>query len=89
MGLNTALMSVLFLLLGACAPKVAVNPADRVSKQMFYYDCCNPSLHPDDKDMCRMAAKDEDRILWDTKGNKYTYIWSDCKIGGEPWRKWE
>lgn len=78
------------LLVGCATMKEGVGPADREAQnQTWYYDCCNPSLQQGDKELCKIAAKDEDHILWDTDGNKYVYIWSDCEIGKERWREWE
>jgi len=84
------LISIAFLLFSGCIAKPCVLPSDRdAHNQTWYYDCCDPGLSSGNKEMCDMAAKDDDHILWDTDGNKYVFTWSDCKIGEEPWRKWE
>lgn len=91
MGLGRFLSVVVILLGGltGCIVKSAVTPADRVKGKAFYYDCCNPGLNKADKEMCKDAAKDEDHVLWDDDRNRFISIWSDCKIGEEPWRKYE
>lgn len=91
MGLKFVVIAVGMIAMSGCATmsKPKPNPADRVSGETFYTDCCNPGLGAADKELCSMAAEDEDHILWDDAGNKYVFIWSDCKIGEEPWRKWE
>lgn len=67
-----------------------VSPADRDARnQTWYFDCCNPALNEGTKELCKDAAVDEDHILHDTEGNKYVFIWSECEIGKERWRKWE
>lgn len=89
--LTMAVMLLVIVTVGCSIPKSKPkpNPADRVSGETFYTDCCNPGLNAGDKEMCDMAAEDEDHILWDDAGNKYVFVWSDCKIGEEPWRKWD
>jgi len=72
-----------------CMGKSVVTPADRANKQTWYTDCCNPGLSAGDKELCGYAAKDEDHIRWDTDGNRYVYVWSDCEVGKEPWRKYD
>lgn len=91
MGLAPLFMEILFsLVLSACTAAVIITPADRnASNQTWYHDCCNPGLSAADKEMCKDAALDADHVLWDLDGNQFVYTWSDCKVGGEPWRKYE
>lgn len=88
MGLkNAILIGIVTLVMGGCAASRAVSPADRRAKnQTWYFDCCDPGLDAGTKELCDYAGKDEDHTRWDLDGNKYVYVWSDCKIGGEPWR---
>ena len=73
-----------------CVPSTSVVPADQnAANQTWRYDCCDPSLNAGIKDMCKAAAKDADHVLWDQDKNRYEFIWSECKVGKEPWRKWE
>ena len=83
------LLILTILTISGCHAHVGPTPADRVSGETFRYDCCNPGLDVGTKEMCKWAAEDEDHILWDDDGNKYEFIWSDCEIGKEPWRKYE
>lgn len=75
--------------INGCAGLSTKHPADRVENETFTYDCCNPGLDAGTKEMCKMAQEDEDHVLWDDDGNQYVFIWSDCEIGKEPWRKYE
>ncbi len=69
-----------------CAGLQVKTPADNIYNETFTYDCCDPGLSQGTKEMCDMAIKDKNHTLVDDYGNKYKFIWSDCKIGKEPWR---
>lgn len=59
-----------------------------VVRNKTYIDCCNPGLSYSEKDMCKWAKNNPGKII--VQGNNlYEMMWSDCKIGEEPWRKWE
>lgn len=83
-----ACVTILAGLIG-CTARSVVTPADRVRNETFRYDCCDPGLGAADKEWCDLAIKNPDHAFVDTDGNKYEYVWSDCKIGEEPWRKYE
>jgi len=84
------IFSLLLVTLSGCVGFQGPTPADRnFTKQTWTYDCCNPGLSEGTKDMCKMAATARNHVLIDNYGNRYKFIWSDCKIGDEPWQKWE
>lgn len=59
-----------------------------IVRNKWYIDCCNPGLSYEEKDMCKWAKENPGRLI--VQGNNlYEMIWSDCKPGEEPWRKWE
>lgn len=91
MGLrNVTLTSIVTLAMGACVAKQIVMPADRHTYGWVWcFDCCNPGADKGLKELCEIAGKDEDHMMWDTDGNRYVYVWSDCEVGKEPWRKFE
>lgn len=75
--------SLLMLFIVGCAAKEKV-----VVRNKWYIDCCNPGLSAEDKDMCKWAVENPGKII--VQGNDlYEMIWSDCKPGKEPWRKYE
>lgn len=84
MGLIVVFMEVLFsVVLSACM-------ASRIVPQKsLYHDCCSVSLTADEKLGCKWAASGPEKNLLDDSGVLHKFIWSECKEGGEPWRKWE
>ncbi len=83
---NIFIISLLSLI--GCAGLQSQTPADGDTRnQTWVYDCCNPGLESGTKEMCEMATVAKNHILIDNYGNKYKFIWSDCKIGNEPWRE--
>lgn len=92
MGLSRVIVMIGFIgLVGeGCVPVRNVTPADQnATRQIWRLDCCDPALLPGSKDLCKMAAGDADHVLWDTDGNRYEFVWSDCGVGREKWREWE
>lgn len=74
---------VVLIALTSCTPKKVVRNVNK-----YYVACCDPGLNAEDKDMCKwMAEKGVSRLY--RGGDIYEGVWSDCKPGGEPWRKWE
>lgn len=72
------------ILLSSCAPKK--EAVRNVNK--YYIDCCNPALSYNEKDMCKWAKDHPGKVI--VQGNTlYEMIWSDCKVGEEPWRKYK
>ncbi len=55
----------------------------------FYYDCCDPSLSSEEKENCVFAKEAKDHVLTQRNGDTKTYLWSNCRAGKEPWRKYE
>ena len=88
MGLKSTIVFLIFVVTG-CAGAKNVTPADRVRNETFRFDCCDPGLNSGTKDMCDMAKENPSHALKDMEGNRYEFIWSDCGVGKEPWRKWE
>lgn len=91
MGLNvrsgifslTMVVILLTAVLAGCAKKEVIRNVNKL-----YIDCCNPTINAEEKDMCKWAKDNPGKII--VQGNTlYTMIWSDCKVGEEPWRKWE
>lgn len=93
MGLNITAISIAALIsivVSGCATTRSVSPADTDARnQTWRFDCCNPGLDEGTKWMCDRAIKNPDHVLVDTDGNRYEFVWSECEIGKEPWRKWE
>lgn len=90
MGLKSVLLVSTIFLTGCQSVKTRIiTPADRVAGETFRYDCCDPGINADTKWDCDRAIKNPDHVFVDTDGNRYEYVWSDCKIGEEPWRKYE
>lgn len=82
MGLRIVYAVILSVLIG-CMAKPAVVVRDK-----YYIDCCNPALSYNEKDMCKWSKDNPNKVI--VQGNiLYQMIWSDCKVGEEPWRKWE
>ena len=84
MGLKIVSVAILIGLLGCMARKNVV-----VGNVKHYYDCCSPSLQADAKIGCRVAKNYPNNTIIDENGDRYIFIWSDCEVGKEPWRKWE
>lgn len=83
MGLRHVFVAVLLVSLIGCTPKSVV-----ILRNKVYVDCCNPSLGYNEKDMCKWAQENPGKMI--VQDDKiYDMIWSDCKIGEEPWRRWE
>lgn len=89
MGLKIVAFAFLIPVIASCAGAKAVSLADRVKNETFRFDCCNPGLSETDKWFCKEAARVPNHTFWDEDGNKYEFIWSDCEVGKEPWRKYE
>lgn len=87
--LMNSLCLLFFLFLSGCAAKIEPVPADRVQHETWHYDCCDPGLSSGTKDMCKYAQESATHTLIDNDGNQYKFIWSDCEIGQEPWRRFE
>jgi hypothetical protein len=86
----TLCVSVILLIAQTgCMAKNGVTPADRVKNETFRYDCCDPALSSGTKEMCDMAKSSTNHTLIDNDKNRYEFVWSDCEVGKEPWRKWE
>lgn len=82
MGLRNLVSGVILVSFVLAAPPT-VRSTDKV-----YIDCCNPSLNFEDKDMCKWAKDHPGKLL--QQGNTlYEMVWSDCKVGEEPWRRYE
>lgn len=73
----------MLLTLISCAPKNVVK------RNKYYIACCDPSLSENDKDKCKWLDKMNIDTLRDSIGDIYEGVWSDCRRGEEPWRKWE
>jgi len=71
--------------MGGCILSKNVTPADQVKGERFAYDCCNPGITPGTKAMCKLAEDSPNHTLIDPDGNRYEFIWSDCRIGNEVW----
>lgn len=89
MGLRSVLIITILLMATSCASRSVLTPADRVANETFRFDCCDPGLGEGTKDMCRQAIKNPAHVLYDTDGNRYEFVWSDCEIGKERWRQWD
>lgn len=90
MGLVTRIAFVTFLVaLTGCMAKNGATHANHVKNETFRFDCCDPGIHAGTKEMCDLGRDAKNHTLVDGDGNKYNFIWSDCKPGEEPWRKWE
>lgn len=85
MALVALFMEILFsAVLAACMRAKVVQQPSTV-----YVDCCDPGIDEGTKWMCDRAIKNPDHTLIGADGIRYEYVWSDCKIGEEPWRKYE
>lgn len=86
MGLGRFLSASVVVLgiLPGCTPKSVVVPVSKT-----YVDCCDPGLDAATKDMCKWAVEVSGHTAVDQMGNRYEMVWSDCKEGMEPWRKYE
>lgn len=75
---------ILPIALVGCMAKSVATPV----RNKYYIDCCNPTLTAHEKDMCRWAKENPNRII--VEGNsRYEMLWSDCGAGKEYWRRWE
>lgn len=82
MGLIVVAMEVLFsIVLAACMNARVVKTPTPV-----WYDCCDPGLDRDTKEMCDLAAKRPGHVLRGKDGVERRFIWSDCEEGKERWR---
>lgn len=72
-----------------CASRGNVLPNDRARNSTFRMDCCDPGTNAGTKELCRWAKDAPSHTLVDKEGNRYEFIWSDCEVGSEPWRRWE
>lgn len=79
----TVALAVVLLTLVLYAPKNAAKNGNK-----HYIACCDIGLDADDKDMCKwMTEKGVTRLY---RGESiYEGVWTNCKPGEEPWRKWE
>ncbi len=55
----------------------------------LYYDCCDVGLDAAQKENCVFAAQAKDHILTERNGDTKTYLWSNCRPGHEPWRRFD
>ena len=74
---------ILMLSIVSCVPK-----RKETVRNKWYNDRCNPGLSYEEKDMCKWAKDNPGKIV--VQGNDlYEMVWSNCKVGEEPWREWE
>ena len=82
MGLRRAVIFFIPMLFIGCAAR------KETVRSKVYIDCCNPALGYNEKDMCKWAKDNPGKRIH--QGNTiYETLWSDCRVGGEPWKKWE
>lgn len=85
MGLNgrKLIIASLFLMLVNCSVK------KETVKNVNRFDCCDPGINAEYKDMCKWMDEKGTNRVWDKNGGMYEGVWSNCKPGQEPWRKYE
>lgn len=89
MGLRTALITITLLAATSCATqKDARNPVP-AKRETYRVDCCDPGIDADTKFVCKWAIKNPSHIFVDARGKLFETVWSECKPGEEPWRKYE
>lgn len=72
-------------LVGCMAKKDVIENKPR----KYYFECCDPGINAAQKDTCKWLVEQKAHAFKDKDGNIYQAVWSDCKEGEEPWRKWE
>lgn len=55
----------------------------------IYYDCCDVGIDENVKEDCKIAAGMRDHVITLRNGDTKTFLWSSCRPGKEPWKKYE